>query len=175
MLLRVKQVLAAVTARIYPEDEYLLSQQLNEVELTLFRAMNLPDQRHALNVAYTAHKLSTDRTDVDTNLLMRCALLHDVGKVKGDVSTLDKILTVLAHKLCPAWSQRWGRQGRGSKVNNLRHAVYIYYNHAERSAAFLAAAGCEDELVSIVAKHHKAPADDDPPELKLLRQADDLN
>ena len=46
---------------------------------------------------------------------------------------------------------------------------------AERSARLLAAAGCEAALVEAVKRHHKAPEAGEPPELTLLRQADDLN
>jgi hypothetical protein len=108
-------------------------------------------------------------------LLMRCSLLHDVGKIKGDVSTFDKIITVIAHKLVPHWAYEWGRLGRGSKFDNLRHAFYIYFHHAERSAALLVAQGTTGIVIEIVKKHHQQPATYDPLELVLLRKADNEN
>ena len=148
--------------------------------------MNIPDQRHALNVARTALKLWTDVCKEqkigdefpavsagDRRLLLKAALLHDVGKVKGDVSTGDKIIAVLLDRCFPRAARRWGRLGRGHVLNNLRHALYIYYHHAERSAAMLEACDAEAAVVDLVRRHHQAATVDDPPELTLLRQADD--
>lgn len=175
MLKRVKQVIAAVTAVITLEDELFLKKYLDTKEQTLFWGMNLPDQRHVLNVAYTALELAKNQEKIDEKLLIKCALLHDVGKIKGDVSTADKIMTVIGHKLSPQWAKNWGRLGRGNKLANLRHAFHIYFHHAQRSATMLEKIGANSQVVNIVAKHHKAPEVNDPLELVILRQADDLN
>ena len=175
MFKRVKQVVAAVTATFTPEDQVFVSRYLNTAEQKLFFGMNLPDQRHVLNVAQTALQLAQHQQKIDINLLVKCALLHDVGKIKGDVSTIDKIITVMGHKLSPRYAKQWGRLGRGSKLDNIRHAFYIYFNHAERSAAMLKEIGVKTTIVKIIGKHHKAPADDDPLELVILRKSDDLN
>jgi putative nucleotidyltransferase with HDIG domain len=175
MLNRVKQVVAALTAEITPEDRLFVSHYLNTEEQTLFGGMNLPDQRHVLNVAYTALQLAKDQENINQNLLVKCALLHDVGKIKGDVSTFDKIMTVIGHKVSPRWAKQWGRLGRGNKLKNLRHAFYIYFHHAQRSATMLQKVGVSPTVVNIVARHHQAPAIHDPLELVILRKADDLN
>jgi len=174
MLNRVKQVVAALTASFTPEDKVFVSHYLNTAEQKLFLGMNLPDQRHALNVARTALQLAQQQK-IDINLLAKCALLHDVGKIKGDVSTIDKIITVMGHKWSPRWAGQWGRLGRGSKLDNLRHAFYIYFNHAKRSAVMLQGIDSAPQMMEIVSKHHEAPADDDPLELILLRRSDDLH
>lgn len=172
---RVKQVVAALTARIDERDKDFVKKHLNQAQAALFWQMNLPDQRHALNVAYTALALADGQAAVDQQLLIQCALLHDVGKVKGDVSTADKIITVILDKFAAPWAKSWGKMGRGSKIDNLRHAVYIYYNHATRGAEMLRAIGLPPELTNIVARHHEAPAVGEPPELTLLKTADSLN
>lgn len=175
MFNRIKQVIAAVTAKITVEDEAFVADNLDAAGQNLFWGMNLPDQRHALNVAYTALKLAGHVDGIDRGMLVKSALLHDVGKIKGDVSTVDKIITVLAHKFAAGWAERWGHPGRGSTLDNVRHAFYIYFNHADRSASLLERAGAPRQLIEIVRKHHEAPADDDPPELVILRKADNLN
>jgi len=172
---RVRQVLAAITARVSVADRQYLARQLTPEEQALFYGMNLPDQRHALNVARTALQLAGDRPGVDRQLLVRCALLHDVGKMRGDVSTWDKILTVLAHQVAPLRAAAWGRPGRGGRLNNLRHAFHVYFHHPGRGAEMLTAIGAEARVVAIVRRHHEAPAVDDSPELALLRQADEQN
>ncbi len=172
---RVKQVVAALTARIEERDQIFIDKYLSKAEAAFFEQMNLPDQRHALNVAYTALALVADQKHIDQDLLVKCAILHDVGKVKGDVSTADKIITVILDTFMPQWAKSWGREGRGGKIANLRHAVYIYYNHAARGSAMLAAAGMPLSITEIIARHHEAPAVGEPPELTLLRAADNLN
>ncbi len=175
MLNRIKQVFAALTASITQQDREFVDLYLDSDAQKLFWAMNVPDQRHVLNVAYTALHLAQDIKNINSRLLVKCALLHDVGKVKGDVSTLDKMITVMGEYLFPNWVKKWGRQGRGGKVSNLRHAFYIYFNHAEISAAMLREIGESHEVAEIVAKHHKTPAENDPLELILLRRSDSLH
>ncbi len=175
MLNRVKQVWSALNASIMPEERIFVQENLLEAEQHLFLGMSLPDQRHVLNVAYTAIRLAAAKDNLDVPLLIRCALLHDVGRQNGDVSTWDKIITVLLHTMMPQTAKRWAKEGRGGKVDNLRHAVYIYFHHPERSAAFLQQIGTGSDVIEIVSRHHKAPVKDEPPELVLLRQADSLN
>lgn len=175
MFKRVKQVISALTATINKADRDFVSQHLQPSEQKLFWNMNKPDQRHALNVAYTALHLAEERTDINQQLLIQCALLHDVGKVKGDVSTFDKIVAVMAHKAAPHWAEKWARQGRGSRIDNLRHAFYTYFYHAKSSSFLLKQINCNPVATAIVGSHHEAPADNEPPELTVLRKADDLN
>lgn len=175
MINRVKQVISAVTAHITRTDKDFVITYLTFSEQKLFWSMNLPDQRHALNVAYTARKLALGRCDINLELLTKAALLHDVGKVKGDVSTIDKIVTVLADKIAPNWARQWGVMGRGSKLDNVKHAFYIYFHHAERSAEKLIASKTNAKIVALVAWHHQQDIGGDPDELKVLKEADDLN
>lgn len=175
MLARIRQVISAITAQLSEEDKRFIEESLTTKEQALFYAMNLPDQRHALNVAYTAMELAKDRSEVDKTLLLKSALLHDVGKVRGDVSTWDKIITVLAHNCAPNWARNWGKRGRGGKIANLRHAFHTYYHHPARSAELLAAIGEDRRVGEIVRRHHEPPAAADSPELAILRQADELH
>ncbi|MCC5465174.1 HDIG domain-containing metalloprotein [Pelosinus baikalensis] len=175
MLYRIKQVFAALTASITPKDREFIEQHLSSKAQNLFWAMNVPDQRHVLNVAYTALHLADNHSNVNSKLLVKCALLHDVGKVKGDVSTVDKIITVIGDYFFPNQLRKWGKQGRGSKVANLRHAFYIYFHHAAISAGMLREIGESPEMIEIIAKHHKTPAENDPLELTLLRESDSMH
>lgn len=175
MFHRIKQAFAALTATITQEDRAFVEIYLNFDAQALFWGMNVPDQRHALNVAYTALRLAKDHPTINTALLIKCALLHDVGKIKGDISTFDKILAVIGDKLLYKKTKKWARLGRGSKLSNIRHALYIYFNHGDRSAAMLQEIGESNLVIEIVAKHHKTPADNDPLELILLRQSDNMH
>ncbi|SFL79527.1 HDIG domain-containing metalloprotein [Pelosinus propionicus] len=172
ILHRIKQVIAALNASITQKDKVFIERYLSSRAQSLFWAMNVPDQRHVLNVAYTSLRLAEYRKDVNIELLIKCALLHDVGKVKGHISTADKIITVIGDYFCSSRLKKWSRQGRGNKLANLRHAFYVYFHHAAISAAMLKEIGESPKVIEIIAKHHKTPADDDPLELTLLRESD---
>lgn len=175
MLRRVKQVFAAWTAKVETQDRDFLMQWLNKPEQKLFWAMNLPDQRHALNVSYTALRLAEERhLAVNEEKLIKCCLLHDVGKVRGDVSTLDKVFAVIVFRCAPDWALRQCKAGKGGLLQNLRHALYIYAHHGARGYDKLLSIG-ETELAKLVRSHHEAARAEDAPELLLLREADELN
>lgn len=170
---RVKQVITALTAKITLDDRLFVNRYLTTAEQVLFWGMNRPDQRHVLNVAYTALQLAKEHETIDIDLLVKCALLHDVGKIKGDVSTMDKIITVMGHQIAPQRAKKWGRLGRGGRFRNIRHAFYIYFHHAHRSGVLLKAIDACPKMIEIVTKHHEAPAEHDPLELMILRKSDD--
>jgi len=176
MLNRFLQVWSALTACINEEDKLFVEQYLSVQEQMLFWGMSLPDQRHALNVAHTAQRLANEQSGVDKLLLTRCALLHDVGRRNGDVSTGEKIAAVLLDALVPRWSKSWGREGsQCGFIDHLRHALYVYYHHPERGVELLQPLGVETILLLIIAIHHNPSADADPPELHLLQQADQMH
>lgn len=172
---RICQLWVAIRAAINENDQAFLRKYLSVPERLLFFTMTVPEQRHALNVAYTALYLAgQEKEQIQKDLLIRVSLLHDVGKICGDTRIFNKIMTVLADYFCPNLARRWARQGKGTFRQNICHVFYVYYHHAELSQEKLLALGL-DELAEIVAAHHKAPAKEDSPELSLLRKADDMN
>lgn len=173
--MRAKQFWAAITARVTTEDRAWVNDALSPSEASLFWQMNLPDQQHAIRVARSAMELAKDAADIDRDLLLRAALLHDVGKVKGDVSTADKVLTVIGHKFAPRMMRSWGREGRGGRIDNLRHACYVYFHHPQRSADLLRKIGAEEALLELILHHHDNMMTGERVELTLLRQADEMH
>lgn len=171
---RIHQFYTAVQAAVRAEDKVFLKKYLSEQEQVLFAEMGLPEQRHCLDVAYTAIQLASGLPGIDNGLLLRCALLHDVGKKKGDIPVLYKVLTVLANHFFPRKSRELARQSVADERRDFRHALYIYYYHGELGREKLLAMHLS-ELAEIVGKHHKAPTEKDPLELLLLRQADEQN
>lgn len=173
---RAKQFWAAITARVTMEDSTWVNGILSPREANLFWRMNLPDRQHAIRVARSAMALAEkESVDIDHDLLLRASLLHDVGKVYGDVSTADKVLTVIGHKFAPRMMRSWGREGRGSRVDNLRHACYVYFHHPQRSADFLRKINTEDALVQLALHHHDKMTAGERMELTLLRRADEMH
>ena len=172
---RVRQVGLAWRARITPEDRSFIGEYLYSREQELFYGMSVQDQFHCRRVAADILRLAEEHGAMDRRFLVRCALLHDVGRRNGDISTGDKIFTVLLHCLLPEQAIRWGRQGKGTRLDNMRHAVFVYFHHPELGVLLLSKISPENELLGIVGAHHRRADADDPVELHLLRQADELN
>lgn len=161
---RIKQFIRAVTARVTVEDGKYISAHLNAEEQKLFFSMSVVDQAHSLRTAYTIERLVIeDKRGVDKEFLIRCALLHDVGRKAGDLTIAGKIFVVLITSLAPKFADRM-------EINGNR-ALYVYHHHAELGAQKIQRIGLFKEA-KIIAKHHAPPKPDDPLELKLLRMAD---
>ena len=164
---RVKQFYRAISAKLSADDNKYISTHLSPKEQKLFFAMDVVDQYHALHVAYTLERFVIEDTQgVDREFLIRCALLHDIGRVKGDMSTLGKVFVVLVSAFLPKVADNLELKGN--------RWLYIYRHHAEIGAKKLQDIGLYKEA-KIIAKHHSTSSDDDPRELKLLRIADDKN
>lgn len=164
---RVLQFVRAVTARVSVEDGKYISAHLNAEEQKIFFEMSIADQVHSLRTAYTVERLIIeDKRGVDREFLIRCALLHDVGRRNGDLTIKGKIFAVLITSIAPKFAERLELNGN--------RALYVYHNHAEIGARRLQKLGLFKEA-KIIAKHHAKPKPDDPFELKLLRLADNEN
>lgn len=179
MVKRVKQFLHAITAKLDRADEAFLSNYLTTTEQELFRQMTLPDRRHSLNVAYQVQQLIKPTMDSKRRLLTRAALLHDVGRAENSLSTAMKVMAVLFSAIFPSFSRHLAESKeikcKKSGLANFRQVLFVYYHHGEIGACRLKALGVEREIIELVARHHRLPADDDSLELVILRQADQMN
>ena len=172
---RARQFLRAMGAKINQEDMAFMEAHLPRKARLLFLAMHVADQRHALNVAYTALELAKESKGVDRELLLRCCLLHDVGRVKGTLDVWGKVWTVIADKLLPQKARAalerekavyfWQRPGL---------ALHVYRCHPEMGAEKLMALGLDREA-KLIRLHHSPATAADPEELRMLRIADALN
>ena len=171
MIGRIRQFVRAITAHVTAADRAYVASVLPEAALPLFYAMHRADQRHALNVARTARELAKARQaagkTVDTAFLERCALLHDVGRRKGDLDIFGKVFCVLAVHFFPARSRRWAEDGTS-------RMLVVYYHHPRIGAELLRGIGLEREA-EVIERHHEAASADDAIELRLLRLADEAN
>lgn len=103
MIRRVKQFWRAIKAKITDEDKLFIGKYLNEEEQKLFFNMQVFDQRHSLNVAYTAGLIIKEQKieDIDEDLLFKACLLHDIARTKQDICLGDKVVNVLISKIAP--------------------------------------------------------------------------
>lgn len=172
MIERFRQFYRALFAQVSPEDMCYVDGILTAEEKILFLSMDIIDQAHAISVARTAERLSMNCTQpVDNRLLCRVSLLHDIGRQKGDLGLMGKVITVLLHTLFPVVSKKMATKTRSSFIQN---ALFVYYNHPWIGAERLRSIGLEVEA-HIIENHHKENAEDDCIELILLRAADALN
>ena len=173
MMKRIRQFYHAVFAKVSAGDRAFLEQKLTRGQQVLFFGMSVPDQCHALRTAQSAILLAeNEEGKVDLLLLTRCALLHDVGRRNGEFGIFWKCFAVLFAVLCSSTAREYGDGVHGDGV--LHRKMRVYYHHAEIGAAMLLQEGFAAEA-EIVRRHHKAPAEDDPPELRILRMADEMN
>ena len=164
---RVRQFYRALTAEISVDDEKYIMAHLNAREQKLFFALSEIDQYHSLRVAYTIERLVIQgKQGIDREFLIRCALLHDIGKADYKLTIRKKIFTVLITTFAPKLADELELKGDQS--------IYIYRNHAGIGAQKLQRLGLFEEA-KLIARHHSPPRDDDSRELKLLRLADDEN
>lgn len=183
MIKRVRQFWRAIKAKLTVEDKAFINKYLNDEEQKLFLAMRVYDQRHVVNVAYTAQKIieQNQYKNIDYNLLMRVCLLHDVGRTAKDICLLDKVTSVLLGKFLPQKSKQWASMAEKLKLNKeksfwqkRRYALYIYYNHARLGADKLDELGLND-IAEIIRYHHDKVDCNACSELQILCLADSLN
>ena len=168
MIGRVRQFFWAAFARISAGDREFVERSLVPALRRLFFEMSVPDQCHAIRTARYAQIIMCKVSEsVDSEFLTRCALLHDIGRKKDDLGTVWKSFAVLFSAMCPKIAHACGNGGDGMLAKKMR----VYFHHAEIGADILENLGFSAEA-AVVRKHHKAPAEDDPPELRILRMAD---
>jgi hypothetical protein len=121
-----------------------------------FYGQSVVDQRHALRVAHLL--LARGHSD---RLLIRAALLHDVGKSDRGVRLIHRVGWVLAGRVSGRLQAHLARLGGGWRA---------LADHAPVGASRLRAAGVESRLVALVGGR---PLPGDEPRLELLAAADE--
>lgn len=175
---RIHQFFWALFGRIDSSGHLFVRAYLHSAERKLFYAMHAADQYHAFRVAVTAHEIYTrqGRSDSDEYiLLMRCALLHDIGRVKGSADIWGKVLAVLVDHFFPFVIPYFLRRKNTNDVyGRIKTALYIHIAHPYIGAEKLRRLGDIREA-EIVQQHQKKAAPEDSPVLSILKLADAQN
>lgn len=177
---RVRQVLWAWQSEKICIDENFLKKFLPEKILQeFFFAMAKQDQAHCFRVAQTAknlyeknfaqnenHNENQNKNQNELNFLIRCCLLHDIGRKNfGKLHTIKKIFSVLLYEFLP------------KKIYPCAEKIFpcffIYLHHAELGAEKLRSQKFFHEA-DLIEHHHEKNFSHDKLFL-LLQQADDLN
>ena len=175
---RIYQFVRALFGRLDAEGHRFVQSYLSPVEQRLFYDMHGADQYHAVRVALTAKELYKKHGYRDSDayiLLIRCALLHDIGRVKGTADIWGKVLAVLAYRFVPSvipYFIRW-KDTRGI-CGRVGMAFYVYAAHPYIGSDKLRAIGDVQEA-EIIQYHQKEIAPEDSLVLSILKQADAQN
>jgi predicted hydrolase (HD superfamily) len=171
MLYRTRQVWSALHASVTPEERLWIQTLLSPTEQILFDSMDVVDQRHVLDVAYTCRERAKDWPPEEQRFLYKAALLHDIGKSKGDLTVFRRVLAVFLHYLLKEKAIQLAHPAKGP----WRRTLHIYFNHPRLGVAKGKAANLSPELLRLIENHHEPIGPEDDKYLKTLKAADDLN
>ena len=151
------RTLRAFVPALARPDDALAARWLPAAELTLYRRMDRRDRDHACRVARGLLAVEPRAPA----LLVRAALLHDVGKADRPYRPWERIAV---HVYRPRRGADPGSGGAGLAALWRHHQA-----HPARGAAMILAAGGDPEVAALVRAHHDT---DGPHELELLRRVD---
>jgi hypothetical protein len=146
----------ALLPKRFPPDDAFARGRLPPVELKLFLGMEAPDRDHAVRVTKALLRERPDAPD----MLVRTALLHDVGKSGAPFVVWQRVAAHLVRGVPPAEPRLTGLAG----VRQRRRHHPLYGADLVRRAG-----GCE-EVARLIERHHERS---DDPDLALLRAYDD--
>lgn len=133
--------------------------------------MDPADQRHGLAVAKSALAKRGYQLGAPVEYLVQAALLHDIGKVAGDLTPLTRICVGFLRRFLPRLRARLAKRDG----TPLQRACYVDLRHAARGAYMARAFGIAPDVVQIIRAHHDPPAPYEAKILTYLREADRHN
>lgn len=162
-LYRVKQFYSALTAKIGENEKAFLNTYLNYNELQLFYRLAVYEQKHSINVAVYAKKLQETR-NIKSDIIVKAALLHDIGKIEKRLNVIEKSILVLLNKFT---------KGRIRYISNSK-CIDTYYNHPEKGYSILKKYNVDERVLYLVRNHHNKNIKDNK-ELNILIESDNNN
>lgn len=158
---RVKQFFGGLIANIPDGYDRLLNGYLEEKEKQIFMKLPRHEKKHAIDTAYTMKNFNLQK---DRDILIKAALLHDIGKIGGSIGLIKKSILVLADKFFPNFSH---------KLSLKLNMFNIYYNHPALGAKILEDIGTDVRVILLVRNHHSENCEIDG--IELLKKADGVN
>lgn len=174
MIKRIKQFWFAIFSRLTSADLNFIGEYLNNNEQLLFGQMDRPTQTHCVRVAKTCLcLLKTKDVSINQRLLVKAALLHDIGKPANIIRTIDRIFIVLLGTLTskrPAdLIKQIGNKGRFAQ------ALAAHAAHPQRGAKLAQEFNLDPAIIFLIENHHNQERIPSLPELDTLMEADELN
>ncbi|MDP4147304.1 MAG: HDIG domain-containing protein [Bacillota bacterium] len=160
---RVKQFYLGITSKLNSNDHQYLKIHLTDDEISIFNRLTTYEKKHSINVARDVEKVCASK-GINNELLIKAALLHDIGKVYKPVGIINKSAMVVLDNISG---------GRLRRFSNIK-SIDVYYNHGEKGYNLLKNHGYNDRLLYLIRNHHNNKIDNDI-ELNILRECDDNN
>lgn len=161
MIYRVKQFFWGLIERVKDEDRSFISAYLDKEEQSLFYSLPRYEQTHSLRVAREVLRQSLENEIYDI-MLVKAALLHDIGKANSGLNLITKSVFVLFERLFPGLLKRF---------TNLE-AIKAYYYHPEIAVTMLE--DQDDYLKYLIKNHHNYGLEEDD-KLNILQKADTIS
>ncbi|ABZ84945.1 metal dependent phosphohydrolase, putative [Heliomicrobium modesticaldum Ice1] len=144
---RCRQVLQAWQPHFSEEELVWADAFLAPEERAVFLEMAPADRRHALDVAHLCHRESGELSPEGQQLLIKAALLHDMGKRNASIGLVHRVLYVLLGSW-PVKSQAfhgWPLLGK---------PLSVLAQHASLGAQEAARRRWTPALVELIQRHH---------------------
>ena len=165
---RVKQFYVNVTDKMTEKDYEYANEILNKKELELFMKLSKSEQKHSIRIAkdieFIIDNNETDDEEIlkNRNLLMKSALLHDIGKITKRLNVIDKSIIVIVNKLT---------KGKLKSIKKSKK-IKCYYNHSSYGYEILKDIIDDTVILDIVKNHH---SDNGNNLVNFFKQIDDKN
>lgn len=163
-LYRVKQFYWSMTSRINSEDIKLLESYLEAKEMQLFSKLSVYEQKHSINVTRDVIKICKEK-NIHDELLIKAALLHDVGKTSKRLNPIEKSVIVILDSVS---------KGKLKKYKSLKK-IDVYYNHGEKGYTMLKGYNNYSERFLYLIKNHHNDCIIGDKELDILKTCDSKN
>jgi putative nucleotidyltransferase with HDIG domain len=160
---------------INDKDVEFIREYLNKQEQVLFYRMSLIDQKHSLAVAYSVKEMVGRRSRINLEKTLKTALLHDVGKIMVKLSVMDRINQTIMFKFFKLFADYLAERGKNAPANSLRKKLYAYKYHSQFGADLVREIKTEENIAYLIEHHHDETTINEPIELTILREADNLN
>ncbi len=165
MIIRIKQFFRGVFCRLGNDDYKFINKYLNSEELYIFKKLTSYEKIHTYTVAKRiSDKLIKEKynDNIDTERVIKAALLHDIGKIECPMNIIEKSIIVILDKF---FSNKL-KQSKNKKI-------YIYYNHAEVGYNILLNKEYSEEFLNIIRFHHSDNIHSvNKEEIELLKEID---
>lgn len=165
---RVKQFYVNVTDKMTKKDYDYAKEILNSKELELFMKLSKSEQKHSIRIAKDI-EFTIDNKEIkdeeilkNKNILVKSALLHDIGKITKRLNVIDKSVIVILNKLT---------NGKLKKMKKSKK-IQCYYNHSSYGYEILKDMIDNEIILDIVKNHH---SDETNNVVSFFKQIDDKN
>ncbi|WP_406547935.1 HDIG domain-containing metalloprotein [Clostridium ljungdahlii] len=163
---RIKQFYWALTSRINEQDSRFIKSILSIEELKLFNKLSINEQKHCVKVAYDVERIcNSKKGKVDEKLLLKAALLHDIGKIHRKLNLIDKSFIVSMDRISKGKLRKFSQK---QKIN-------VYYNHSKIGVYLLKKIEYNEKLFYLIENHHNNDIHHNNLELKILKYCDKRN